>query len=352
MYTKNFYDSPLNGFNSLNVHTPFRRHYVTLSNNKHTIDKPLQIDPWFTTGFTDGEGCFTCSVLKSHSYKLGWEVQPTFQIKLHVRDLPLLLGIQRSLGGIGVISSSQSVCTLRVRKFQELVELVKFFDKYPLITKKIGDYLLFKQIVSIMQLKEHLTLEGLQKIINIRATLNYGLSKELQLMFPETIPVSRPRRETSVIPHPQWIAGFTSAEGNFSVSLDKGIFKSLLFKITQHQRDEVLLTAIKEYYNCGYCYLRKKENVIDFKTTKFSEINEIIIPFFINNPILGVKSLDFNDWCLISEIVKKREHKLASLREAGLRPADPRGGQPPLRLEENIIKIKEIQKGMNRGRSF
>ena len=342
MYTKNFYDSPLNGFNSLNVHTPFRRHYVTLSNNKHTIDKPLQIDPWFTTGFTDGEGCFTCSVLKSHSYKLGWEVQPTFQIKLHVRDLPLLLGIQRSLGGIGVISSSQSVCTLRVRKFQELVELVKFFDKYPLITKKIGDYLLFKQIVSIMQLKEHLTLEGLQKIINIKATLNFGLSKELQLMFPETIPVPRPlakffylflffksspiikllycknknnkkikdeSRETQEIPHSQWIAGFASAEGSFSVSLDKDIFKSLLFKITQHKRDEVLLTAIKEYFNCGYCYLRKKENVIDFKTTKFSEINEIIIPFFISNPILGVKSLDFNDWCLISEIVKKREHE-------------------------------------------
>ena len=299
----------------------------------------LQIDPWFITGFTDGEGCFTCSVLKSHFYRLGWEVQLTFQIKLHVRDLPLLLGIQRSLVappglGIGVINSSQSICTLRVKKFQELVELVKFFDKYPLITKKIGDYLLFKQIVSIMQLKEHLTLEGLQKIINIKATLNFGLSKELQLMFPETIPVPRPLvlnegKETQEIPHSQWIAGFASAEGNFSVSLDKDIFKSLLFKITQHKRDEVLLTAIKNYFNCGYCYLRKKENVIEFKTTKFSEINEIIIPFFINNPILGVKSLDFNDWCLVSEIVKKGEHK----------------------SEKGALKIREIQRGMNRGRS-
>ena len=331
MYTKIFYDSPLNGFNSLNVNT--RRYYVTLSNNKHTIED-LQIDPWFTTGFTDGEGCFSCTVLKSRSYKLGWEVQLTFQIKLHVRDLPLLLGIQRSLGGIGVISSSQSVFILRVRKLQELVELVKFFDKYPLITKKIGDYLLFKQIVSIMQLKEHLTLEGLQKIINIKATLNFGLSEELQLMFPETIPVPRPLalnegRETLEIPHSQWIAGFASAEGSFSVSLDKDIFKSLLFKITQHKIDEVLLTAIKEYFYCGYCYLRKKENVIDFKTTKFSEINEIIIPFFINNPILGVKSLDFNDWCLVSEIVKKGEHK----------------------SEKGALKIREIQRGMNRGRS-
>jgi hypothetical protein len=127
-------------------------------------------------------------------------------------------------------------------------------------------------------------------------------------MFPETIPVPRNSLliETCKIPHSQWIAGFASAEGNFSVSLDKGVFKSLLFKITQHKIDEVLLTAIKEYFNCGHCYLRKKENIIDFKTTKFSEVNEIIIPFFINNPILGVKSLDFNDWCLVSEIVKKK----------------------------------------------
>jgi capsular polysaccharide biosynthesis protein len=28
-----------------------------------------------------------------------------------------------------------------------------------------------------------------------------------------------------------------------------------LFKITQHEKDEVLLTAMKEYFNCGYCYV-------------------------------------------------------------------------------------------------
>lgn len=86
---------------------------------------------------------------------------------------------------------------------QEIIELIKFFDLYPLITRKKSDYLLFKQIVSIIQLKEHFTSEGLQRIINLKATLNFGLSKELQLMFPETIPVARPSREPCVIPHPQ-----------------------------------------------------------------------------------------------------------------------------------------------------
>ena len=177
MYEKSYYDSPLNCLNSLNINT--RRSYSTLSSNKSNIDD-LKVDPWFITGFTDGEGCFTCSVLKSSSYKFGWEIQLSFQIKLHVRDYPILLRIQHGLGGIGTVASHQSSCALRVKKLNELIELMIFFDKYPLISWKRGDYLLFKQILSIIQLKEHLTLQGLQKIVNIRATLNFGLSKELQ----------------------------------------------------------------------------------------------------------------------------------------------------------------------------
>ena len=211
MYAKNNYDSPLIGkivrnSNSLKINS--RRNYSTLKNK---IDERFaQVDPWFITGFTDAEGCFMCNMVKKPKYKAGWEIQPVFQIKLHVKDFPVILGIQHSLGNIGTVENNQSTCTFRVRKLKEIIELIKFFDKYPLITRKKGDYLLFKQIVSIIQLKEHLTTEGLQIIINLKATLNFGLSKELQLMFPETISVARPLREPCVIPHSQWISGFTS----------------------------------------------------------------------------------------------------------------------------------------------
>jgi hypothetical protein len=68
LYRNISYDSPLIGFDSLNVNT--RRYYATLSNNKHKMED-IQIHPWFITGFSDGEGCFSCSVLKSSSYKFG-----------------------------------------------------------------------------------------------------------------------------------------------------------------------------------------------------------------------------------------------------------------------------------------
>ena len=69
-----------------------------------------------------------CNMTKKPQYKAGWEIQPVFQIKLHVKDFPVILGIQHSLGNIGTVDNSQSTCTFRVRKLQEIIELIKFFD--------------------------------------------------------------------------------------------------------------------------------------------------------------------------------------------------------------------------------
>jgi hypothetical protein len=55
----------------------------------------------------------------------------------------------------------------------------------------------------MVQKKEHLTLEGLQEIINLKASLNLGLSDALKLAFPNINPVDRPRIENQIIPDPQ-----------------------------------------------------------------------------------------------------------------------------------------------------
>lgn len=48
-----------------------------------------------------------------------------------------------------------------------------------------------------MNNKEHLTTEGLKNIINIRASLNKGLSTTLLSNFPKSIPVVRPSIEVA-----------------------------------------------------------------------------------------------------------------------------------------------------------
>ncbi len=43
-----------------------------------------------------------------------------------------------------------------------------------------------------MNNKEHLTLEGLKKILAIKSSLNLGLSNDLKLNFPDIYPLERP----------------------------------------------------------------------------------------------------------------------------------------------------------------
>jgi formaldehyde-activating enzyme involved in methanogenesis len=50
--------------------------------------------------------------------------------------------------------------------------------------------------------KKHLTLEGLQKIVNIRASMNKGHTPVLKAAFPNTIPAPRVLIEDKKIKDP------------------------------------------------------------------------------------------------------------------------------------------------------
>lgn len=162
-------------------------------NNNINPSKNYTIDPLFITGLFDAESSFVITVLKNSRYKTGWNVQARVQIKMHEKDRVLIQSIQEFFGGIGYLSKVNNTSTVefRVSTLKDLVEVIlPHFDNYPLITKKHLDYLLFKEIVLLMLNKEHNTLEGIQKIVNIRASLNLGLSKDLKEGFPLTIPAT------------------------------------------------------------------------------------------------------------------------------------------------------------------
>ena len=174
----------------------------------------------------------------------------------------------------------------RVRSLTEIVNVIlPHFDKYPLITQKLADYLLFCEAIKLIKNKEHLDPAGFNKIINIKASLNRGLSDELKLVFPKNTPVSRPVIENKKIPHGMWLAGFTSGEGCFLVAEFKsttklGITPRLRFQITQHSRDEQLLLKFVTYLGCGRYTKRSSGTAGDFLCTKFPDIVGKIIPFF------------------------------------------------------------------------
>ena len=75
---------------------------------------------------------------------------------------------------------------------KDLKVIIHHFDNYPLKTKKQIDYLLFKETLELIEKKEHLTIGGLKKIVNLRASMNKGLPEVLKETFPGAIPSIKP----------------------------------------------------------------------------------------------------------------------------------------------------------------
>jgi len=294
------------------------------------------MDPWFITGFIDAEGCFSIRVRKTSRTLLGWHVEAVFSINLHSRDLPILKEIQAYFGGIGRLTEGKKNCGYYVSSIGELTTvIIPHFIKYPLITQKLADFLLFKTVIDIVNSKEHLTIKGLQKIVSLKASINLGLSNELKAAFPDVVPAIRPLSEGLVIVSKansannyevslatpgnskvmkvgQWMAGFVTGDGSFAVIEYKYSSKvnvRLAFSICQHSRDSTLIKSFVDFFGCGaYRSTSANRNTVYFECSNFSDNFEKIIPFFTEFNIRGAKSLDFLDWCKVAQIIKTKDH--------------------------------------------
>ena len=294
------------------------------------------INPWVWSGLIDGEGSFTIIIVKDKIRKLGWRIEAKFQLGLHSKDYGVLSQLQQYLGGIGAIylNGKREVANYSVCSINDLNKLIFHLDRYPLLTQKAADYLLFKQVVELMNNKVHLTVEGLNQIVNIKASMNLGLSYKLKSEFPEYWAVERSVINCdNVIIEPSWISGFISAEGNFDVRIPQSNSKTgyrvqLRFRITQHTRDLKLMEKIVQYLGAGQIYKYTK-SAVHLNIVDFSIITNKIIPLIEENPLVGVRSQDYLDWCKIHKLMLDRSHLTV----------------------EGINLIREIKLGMNRGRN-
>ena len=316
---------------------------IILSKIKTDIGKRLyssksiakELNPNFVTGFSDGEGCFHVSIRKNNRIKLGWRVESRFQIGLHVKDKDILQEIQ-SYFGVGSINWTHGANTiqLRVQSFQDIESVRNHFDKFPLLTKKRADFDLLKKVFILMKRKEHLTPEGLRKIFALKAAMNLGLSDKLKLAFPDVVPAERPDVQLPQTIDPNWLAGFASAEGCFLVAVKKspgysgGFQVQLVFEIGQHLRDHILLVSFISFFNAGSVI--KYKNASFYRVTKFDDIVNKIIPFFKKYKIIGVKALDFKDFCQVAKLIKQKKHL----------------------TKEGLQEIRKIKAGYNTGRKF
>jgi hypothetical protein len=192
------------GFNKINLYLNSLRSKILFARTSTYVSPPSdeKLDSYYVTGFCDGESTFSVSVVKDSRQKTGWALKISFKIGLNPRDKILLVRLMAYFGVGKIYNEGVKSCRYSVQTTKELNVIINHFDKHPLITQKRADFELFKRVVELINGKKHLTHDGLQQIVNIRASMNNGLSDELKAVFPKTIPVLRSKVELKQIPNP------------------------------------------------------------------------------------------------------------------------------------------------------
>jgi hypothetical protein len=97
-----------------------------------------------------------------------------FQVAQHNRDIELMKSLITYLGcGRVEGNSKSSMVYFVVSRFEDIIKkVIPFFDKYPIFDLKSLDFMCFKNVAKIMEVKAHLTSEGLEQIRTIKAEMN------------------------------------------------------------------------------------------------------------------------------------------------------------------------------------
>lgn len=90
------------------------------------------------------------------------------------------------------------------------------------------------------------------------------------------------------------------------------------------------MEKIVEYFGSGKIYKYGGKSAVSLTILDFTDITNIIVPFFNKNPLIGIKLYDYLDWSKIHSLMINRSHLTV----------------------EGINWLRKIKLGMNTGRKF
>ena len=127
---------------------------------------------YYLAGFADGQGSFIVSVQKRQDYKTGWKISVCFNVSQ--KDRVILSQFKRYLQCGSLRMREDGIWNYEVNNFRSIVEnVIPFFEKFKFLSsKKKNDFRIFKQIVKLIKNNEHLTENGIQKILSLCTKLN------------------------------------------------------------------------------------------------------------------------------------------------------------------------------------
>jgi hypothetical protein len=127
--------------------------------------KKITLDNYWLAGFTQADGCFHISVVKSKTHNTGYSVRLEYSLKQNDK-LPLVL-LYRKLQMDNLSQYHTSIWCYKSSGFKTAFSLLNSFDRYNLFAGKYTSYLKFRKVYIMITEGKHLEEKGVKKIISI-----------------------------------------------------------------------------------------------------------------------------------------------------------------------------------------
>ena len=135
----------------------------------------LRLEGW-VSGFVDGEGCFTISIIRNN---YGYQVFPEFVVSQGEKSRTALKRVEKFFG-CGYINLNtrrdnhhEQMLKYCVRAIRDLNEkIIPFFERNKLKTYKQKDFQVFRKVIKLMIGRKHLSEKGLERIRSLLQNMN------------------------------------------------------------------------------------------------------------------------------------------------------------------------------------
>jgi hypothetical protein len=267
----------------------------------------LGLNPYFVTGLTDAEGCFSLQIFKDKRIRFRRNVKLGFTIKMLENETELLSMI-KSFFNCGILwhYPKDGTVWFRVQDISSIKnKIIPHFSKYPLRGTKHLDFLSFKEMFDIIESKEHLTEEGLNKLHVLSKGMNRGRKFYEGIYYSPNHTIENNIDYIPINGH--YVNGFIAGDGCLNLHMGK-IFGTMHLYISQHINNKLLMESIAKYF--------KSPKKVYLVCSKYIQVNlgsvqlwdNVIFKHFEKYPLYGSKKLLLDKLLLIKELKKDNKH--------------------------------------------
>lgn len=157
-----------NKFNQITNNILSHKNFMEFSktiNLKLNLDKDLQ-NHWLA-GFSDADASFQIKIINRNK-----RVEVRLNYQIDQKNNTILLLIKDFLGGNIGYRKSQDTYYYGSTSFGSAKNVINYFDKFNLLSTKHINYLKWRKAYIIIQSKDHLSIDGIEKIIKLKSTMN------------------------------------------------------------------------------------------------------------------------------------------------------------------------------------